>query len=70
MVILERFEGDVAVLETDNGSLNISRAELPEEVCDGDVLVFSGDSWSIDREKTDERRAAMRSRMRRLIKKK
>ena len=70
MVILERFEGDIAVLETDNGSLNISRAELPEEVCDGDVLVFSGDCWSIDREKTNERRAAMRSRMRRLIKKK
>ena len=70
MIILERFEGDIAVLETDDGIANVSRTELPEEACDGDVLVFSGDCWSIDREKTDERRAAMRSRMRRLIKKK
>lgn len=70
MIILERFEGDIAVLETDEGNLNISRYALPEEACDGDVLVFSDDCWSIDREKTNERRAAMRSRMRRLIKKK
>ena len=70
MIILERFEGDIAVLETDEGTLNISRYELPKEACDGDVLVFSDDCWSIDRDRTNERRAAMRSRMRRLIKKK
>lgn len=69
MIILDRFEGDTAVLETDEGMLNVERSELPDAVKEGDVLVNDGGVWSVDKEATDERRSRMREKMRRLLKK-
>ena len=40
MLIVDRFEGDFAVIETDFGMMNIPKSELPENVKEGDVLKF------------------------------
>lgn len=69
MIILDRFEGDMAVLETDEGMLEIERSELPDTAAEGDVLVNDDGKWRADREASDERRSRMREKMRRLLKK-
>jgi len=38
MIILDRVEGDFAVLETDSGMINIPRSDLPAGAKEGDVL--------------------------------
>ena len=38
MMIIDRFEGDFAVVETDNGMVNIPLSELPDGAKEGDVL--------------------------------
>ncbi len=51
MLIIERFEGELAVLETDGKPLSIPRGLLPPEAREGDLLTIS-----IDRDATDARR--------------
>ena len=40
MLVIDRFEGDFAVVETDKGMLNIPRSELPPSAKEGDTLRF------------------------------
>ena len=40
MLIIDRFEGDFAVVETDKGFVNIPRSELPKGAKEGDCLRF------------------------------
>lgn len=68
MIILERFEDGMAVLEADGKPLAVMRGSLPPDACEGDVLTETEFGYRIDRCATDERRAAMRAKMRRLIK--
>ncbi len=65
MNIIDRFEGEYAVIETDGGIINVLRSELPENAAEGDVLTYDG-SWAVDGNATEERRSSMRSRLRRL----
>ncbi len=44
MLIIDRFEGDYAVVETSDGMLNIPIADLPSTVKAGDVLGLTVDS--------------------------
>jgi hypothetical protein len=44
MLIIDRFEGDFAVVETDTGFINIPRAEIPVAAKEGDVLELVLDS--------------------------
>lgn len=69
MTIIDRFEGDIAVLETDDGMLDISRAELPEEASEGDVLIRGENGWIVDKAAAADRRSAMKNKLRRLIRK-
>ncbi|MCC8110129.1 MAG: DUF3006 domain-containing protein [Ruminococcus sp.] len=69
MVVLERFEGDIAVLETDSGMQDISRKELPLEVKEGDVLVLTSRGYCVDNNATQARRAKLLARIRKLKKK-
>lgn len=66
MNIIDRFEREYAVIETDGGMIDVPRAELPENAAEGDVLAYDG-TWTVDETATEERRSSMRSRLRRLI---
>ncbi|MCR4796005.1 MULTISPECIES: DUF3006 domain-containing protein [Ruminococcus] len=69
MTIIDRFEGSIAVLETDSGITNIERSLLPENAAEGDVLIYDDGSWSIDKAATEKRRSRIKSRLKRLINK-
>ncbi|MBR6069595.1 MAG: DUF3006 domain-containing protein [Ruminococcus sp.] len=64
---IDRFEGDYAVLETDEGMVNIHRAHLPSSAREGDVVTYSNGGFSIDREATDDLRAEVREKLHRLL---
>ena len=44
MLIIDRFEGNFAVVETDSGMINVPRFDLPDGAKEGDVLLLSVDS--------------------------
>lgn len=67
MIIIDRFEDDKAVLETDSGMQVINRELLPAESNEGDVVIFENGAYFIDRKSTDERRKAMEEKLRRLL---
>ena len=50
--IIDRFEGDIAVVEFNDTMEDIPKAKLPKEAAVGDVLVFNGDKITIDTKET------------------
>lgn len=66
MIIIDRFEEEIAVLETDSGMLEIKRELLPENAAEGDVLAETDGAYIVDAEATQARRAAVREKYRRL----
>ena len=67
MTRIDRFEGDIAVLETDEGMLDIRRDELPDDAKEGDILIQGRSGWITDKEATAARRSAMKNKLRRRI---
>jgi hypothetical protein len=63
MVIIERFEGDVAILEP---CAEIKRGLLPKNAREGDVIVLQNGVWSIDSEATSARREKIVGRLRKM----
>lgn len=66
MIIIDRFEGELAVLETDNGMITVSRSSVSPEAQEGDVLRFENGVYLPDREATEARRAAVREKLNKL----
>ena len=66
-MIIDRFEGDYAVLETDSGMVNIHRAHLPSAAREGDVVSYSNGGYSIDKNSTGELRDAVRDKLHDLL---
>ena len=58
MLIIDRFEGNYAVIEINDEYINIPKSELPKNAKEGDVLVIS-----VDSETADERKKNMRERL-------
>lgn len=56
MYIIDRFEGDIAVVEADETMLDIPRSQLPAEAQEGDVLQKNGDVYVVDRAATEKRK--------------
>lgn len=56
MYIIDRFEGDIAVIEADETMLEIPRSQLPPEAQEGDVLQKNGDTYTVDRVATEKRK--------------
>ena len=56
MYIIDRFEGDIAVVEADETMLDIPRSQLPAEAQEGDVLQKNGDVYIVDRAATEKRK--------------
>lgn len=69
MTIIDRFENNKAVLETDGGMIEIERSQLPENAREGDIVTENNGVWSVDIPATEKRRAEMRELMKRLMKK-
>jgi len=60
MLIVDRFEGDRAVIEYEGTTFNVPRSLLPPEVKEGDVITLS---ISVDQTITKERRQQGEERM-------
>ena len=67
MIIIDRFEGGKAVLETDFGMQAISRELIQADEYEGDVVIFENVIYLIEQQSTDERRRAMEEKLRRLL---
>ena len=58
---VDRFEGDKAVLECENGAMAcFDRASLPKNIKEGDVLHFEAGSCYLSAEETAQRRMKMK----------
>ena len=62
MIILDRFEGEIAVLETDGSRQEIPRQLLPDMIKEGDVLIQVQNGYQVDTAATEARRSAMAAR--------
>lgn len=69
MTVIDRFENNKAVLETDSGLIEIERSRLPKNVREGDVVTENNGEWFVDIPATEQRRLYMRELMKRLMKK-
>ena len=68
MIIIDRFEEDLAVLETDDGMINVERSLLPENAAEGDVLTYNR-AWTVDKAATEQRRSRTAKWPKRLLNK-
>lgn len=67
--IIDRFEGNMAVCETSLGnSVNLTKGLIPGNAKEGDVLIKCGEIFTIDREKTKERKNKILGLQRRISK--
>ncbi|MCL2663914.1 MAG: DUF3006 domain-containing protein [Oscillospiraceae bacterium] len=64
MLIIDRFEGDFAIVEISDGFINIPRIDLPSNAMEGDVLIIS-----VDKDESDAREKRIDSMMNSLFKK-
>ena len=44
MLIIDRLEGDFAVIETDKGMIDVPRSDIPDNAKEGDTLRFIVDA--------------------------
>lgn len=59
--IIDRFEGEYAVCESEEGSMfNLKRSKLPSGASEGDVILIDGDNVSIDTNATKQRKEYIR----------
>ncbi len=68
MMIVDRFEDKLAVLETDDGMVTVSRELLPADAREGDVLRQAADgTYTSDAAATQARREKLAARTRRMM---
>lgn len=65
--IIDRFEGDFAVLEKEGGGTFDVKKELLEGACEGDVVIYENGKYIIDVQETQMRRKNIEEKMRRLF---
>lgn len=68
MIIIDRFEGDLVVLETDSGMIQAARSLLPENAREGDILTQTANGYAVDAEATRIRREKLLARTKKLKK--
>ena len=69
--VVDRFEGDFIILETDHGMIEIPRSHAPVMAGEGMVVWYEGDLiLEIDEEETARREAMTRRRFERILGKK
>jgi len=65
-MIIDRFEGEFAVVEDGEKLLRISKTLFPETAKEGDVIIKDGETYRVDFEKTAERRQEVLAKLRKL----
>lgn len=68
MTIIDRFEGEYAVLETDSGMKNVPRDMLPEEAREGDVVELKNGAYTVNKKAAEKRRRELREKLKKLQK--
>ncbi len=69
MIIYDRKEGGIVIIEDDGIIKSVDGALVDDTACEGDVLVMREGIYVPDKEVTEKRREAMRSRFGRLRRK-
>lgn len=60
MLIIDRFEGNYAIIENENEYYDIRKDKLPQNCREGDILILKDNVYTIDKEKTKLHRKFMR----------
>ena len=68
MLIIDRIEDGVAVIENGEERLEIPAEALPNGAVAGDVLTKTEDGYTVDRETTDLRRGRMNAAAKKIFK--
>lgn len=66
MLIIDRFEGDYAVVEDGDKVINIRREFIEDSAEEGDVLAVVDTFYVVDRAETEKRREETAEMMRKL----
>jgi hypothetical protein len=68
MIIIERFEGSIAILEDTDTSkhIEVDRVKFPPNAKEGDVVELRNGAYAVDEYRTSERRNAAVSRLRKM----
>lgn len=66
--IIDRFEDSFAVLEKENGTTVNVEASLLGDALEGDVVLFDGKAYTIDKEETQTRKKRIEEKMSKLFK--
>ncbi len=67
MEIIDRFEGDYAVVECDGAFQQVPRSRLPVTAKEGDVLRKTDAGYAVDEPETSRRRQQLAARRRRML---
>lgn len=57
MLVLERFEGQLALIEDGDKHFTVDRQRLASDIREGDVLKFDGTGYLRDDDETNKRRS-------------
>lgn len=68
--IIDRFEGSFAVLEKENGTTVNIDASLLGGAKEGDVVLFDGKAYTVDKEETQDRKMRIQEKMSKIFKQK
>lgn len=66
-MIVDRFEGEYAVIETEDGMIDVHISQLDGDIREGDCVVLKDGRYVADAAETSERRAKMAQRLRNLM---
>lgn len=66
MLIIDRFEGDYAVVEDGDKMINIRREFIEDGAREGDVLALLDTFYMVDKAATDKRRAEIAELMKKI----
>lgn len=73
MLFLDRFEGDIALIECEDENGNISvikepRVRISEDVCEGEAVKLENGIYKTDIELTEQRRKQIREKLKNMLK--
>ena len=65
---VDRFEENIAIIELeDRSTTNITKDKLPIDIKEGDIVIFSDNKISIDKEETKKRKQEIHNLMDKLF---
>lgn len=66
-MIIDRFEGEYAVIETEDGMINVNREFLPADAREGDVVTINDGRYEINKDYSADLRDSVRERLHGLL---